>query len=103
MDGLNWSPERAYAGAVKKAILLRRRLPGKRVQMASVMAEHEWLVDHHAEAEKHSGRWIAILEGKIIADGKSFEQAYKKAEAKRPGTTPLVIYIPTRSEELLIL
>ena len=71
--------------------------------MASVAEEHEWLVDHHSEAERHSGRWIAILEGSIIAEGKSFEQAYKKAEAKRPGTTPLVLYIPKRSEELLIL
>jgi hypothetical protein len=71
--------------------------------MASVVTEHEWLVDHHEEAEKHSGRWIAILDGKIIADGKGFEQAYKKAEAKHPDTTPLVVYIPKRSEELLIL
>jgi Family of unknown function (DUF5678) len=71
--------------------------------MASVAEEHEWLVDHHSEAEKHSGRWIAILGGSIVADGKSFEQTYKKAETKRPGTTPLILYIPKRSEELLIL
>jgi hypothetical protein len=102
VDGLNWSPEGARPNSGESNIT-ERGLLTERVQMASIMAEHEWLVDHHVEAEKHSGRWIAILEGKIIADGKTFEQAYKKAEAKRPGTTPLVIYIPTRSEELLIL
>lgn len=46
--------------------------------MASLQREHEWLVEHHAEAERYAGRWIAILGEKIVADGKSFQQAYKK-------------------------
>ena len=71
--------------------------------MASPKEEHEWLVEHHKEAEKYSGRWIAILDGKIVADGRSFGAARRKAATKSTGGAPLVLYIPTKSEELLIL
>ncbi len=71
--------------------------------MASLQREHEWLVDHHAEVEKHSGRWIAILEGRIIADGKSLEQARDKAKSEHGEKTPLFLYVPKKSEEFLIL
>ena len=71
--------------------------------MASLREEHEWLVENHAEAEKHAGRWIAILDSKIVADGKSFRQTYTKVMSEHPGSMPLILYIPKKSEELLIL
>jgi hypothetical protein len=71
--------------------------------MSSLQREHNWLVEHPSEAEKYSGRWIAILGGRIVAHGKSFGQTRRKATAKHPATTPLILYIPKRSEELLIL
>ncbi len=71
--------------------------------MTSLQQEHEWLVEHHAEAERYSGRWIAILGEKIVADGKSFEQTHKKAMVEHRSAIPLVLYVPKRSEELLIL
>jgi hypothetical protein len=74
-----------------------------RPNMASLKGEHEWLVKHHAEAEKHSGRWIAIFDRKIVADGRSFGEAHKKATRKHPKQVPLVLYVPKKDEELLIL
>jgi hypothetical protein len=71
--------------------------------MASPKEEHEWLVKHHKEAEKYSGRWIAILDGKIAADGTSFGAVRRKAAGKNTGNAPLVLYIPKKGEELLIL
>jgi hypothetical protein len=71
--------------------------------MISIQQEHAWLVDHHSEAEKHSGRWIAILDEKMIADGRSFNKAHKRADALHPGKVPLIAYIPKKDEELLIL
>ena len=71
--------------------------------MATLQEEHEWLVEHHAEAEKYAGRWIAILDGRIAADGKSFRETHRKAISGRPSAVPLVIYVPKKSEELLIL
>lgn len=73
-----------------------------RRRMNSLQEEHDWLAEHPSEVE-YSGRWIAILGGRIGAHGKSFGQTHRKATAKRPATTPLILYIPKRSEELLIL
>ena len=71
--------------------------------MTSLQQEHDWLVEHHSEAEKHAGRWIAILEEKIVAEGSTYERAYKKAIKAHAGATPLVTYVPRKDEELLIL
>jgi hypothetical protein len=71
--------------------------------MATLQKEHDWLVKHHVEAEKYSGRWIAILDEGIAADGKSFQEAHEKATSKRPGAIPLVLYVPKKNEQLLIL
>jgi hypothetical protein len=71
--------------------------------MTSLQQEHDWLVEHHSEAERHSGRWIAILEGKIVAEGRSYEQAHRKAIKAHAGAVPLVTYVPRKDEELLIL
>jgi hypothetical protein len=70
---------------------------------SSLLQEHDWLVEHHSEAEKHAGRWIAILQGKMVAEGRTYEQAYRKAIKGRAGATPLVTYVPRKDEELLIL
>ena len=71
--------------------------------MTTVQDEYDWLVEHHREAEKHSGRWIAVLGGGIVADGKSFREAHRKATRERPDAVPLVLYVPKKNEELLIL
>ena len=71
--------------------------------MAAVQREYDWLVEHHKEAEKHAGRWIAILDGTIVADGKSFREAHRKATREHPNGVPLVLYVPKKNEELLIL
>ena len=61
------------------------------------------MADHPSEVEKYSGRWIAILGGRIVAHEKSFGQTHRKAAAKHPASTPLILYVPKRSEQLLIL
>lgn len=70
---------------------------------SSLQQEHDWLVEHHSEAEKHAGRWIAILQGKIVAEGRSYDLAYRKAIKTHAGSTPLVTYVPRKDEELLVL
>ena len=71
--------------------------------MTSLLTEHNWLVEHHEEAEKYGGRWIAILGQKIVSHGKTFEQAYRNAMRRHPGETPLITYILKKGEELLIV
>ncbi len=71
--------------------------------MTSLQQEHNWLVDHHKEAEKYGGRWIAILNQKIVAVGKTFQEAHRKASKQYPEKIPLVIYVPKKGEEFLIV
>jgi hypothetical protein len=71
--------------------------------MATVQKEYDWLVEHHAEAEKYAGRWIAVLDGRVTADGRSFREAHRKATKDNPDRVPLVLYVPKKNEELLIL
>ena len=70
--------------------------------MASVSVEHNWLVEHHAEVEKYGGRWIAIVE-ELLSNGKTLQEAYRKAVKRNPRKIPLVTYVPKRGEELLII
>jgi hypothetical protein len=73
------------------------------IYMATIGEEYDWLVEHHVEVEKHAGRWIAILDGKVAADGRSFREANTKAKKDHSNSVPLVIYVPRKGEELLIL
>ena len=52
----------------------------------------------------YSGKWIAILDNKIIAEGKDLRQVYKDAMEKSKSRTPLFEQIPEKDgEETLIL
>ncbi|MFZ1077153.1 MAG: DUF5678 domain-containing protein [Nitrosotalea sp.] len=52
----------------------------------------------------YTGKWIAILDKKIIAEGKDLKQVYKEAMKKSKSRTPLFEQIPEKDgEETLIL
>ena len=54
--------------------------------------------------ELYRGKWIAILDSKIIAEGKELAEVYGKALAVAKGRTPLFEHIPEKEqEETLIL
>ena len=71
--------------------------------MTSLQAEHDWLVEHHMEAERHTGRFIAILDQSIVVVGKTYYEVYQIAMKQHPGKIPLIIYVPKKGEELLIV
>ena len=39
-----------------------------------LMHEHEWRTEHAEELKKFEGKWIAILEDKVIAVGNSYNE-----------------------------
>ncbi|MEK6873965.1 MAG: DUF5678 domain-containing protein [Nanoarchaeota archaeon] len=43
---------------------------------------------------KYAGQWIAVVNGKVIANGKSFKEIYNKAKAKYPNEKPLFGKLP---------
>ncbi|MDE1763195.1 MAG: succinyl-CoA synthetase subunit alpha [Thaumarchaeota archaeon] len=56
------------------------------------------------DKQEYRGKWIAILDNKIIAEGKELQQVYKEATEKSKIRTPLFKQVPEKdSEETLIL
>jgi hypothetical protein len=52
----------------------------------------------------YEGRWIAILDKKIVADGATIEETYDKVAKMKLSRTPLYHRIPKREEaEVFIL
>ena len=46
----------------------------------------------------YQGKWIAILDKKIIAVGDTMTEAYEKALKEYPARTPLFCRIPNKGE-----
>lgn len=59
----------------------------------------EWLCEHQEISEKYRGKYIAIIDKKVVAHGKSLHEVLNIAE--RLGEEPLISFIP--QEETLIL
>ena len=55
----------------------------------------------HEEMRKYAGRYVAIMDGKVVASGKNLYQKIEEIERKHPNKKILVTYVPT--EDLLIL
>lgn len=59
--------------------------------------ESEYLMS--MEKEQYRGKWIAILDSRIIADGEDLSEVYKKAMDIAKDKTPLFEHIPEEDEE----
>ncbi len=65
-------------------------------------AESQFLMS--LDRDKYRGKWIAILDSKVIAEGKDITEAYNNAMKETKDRTPLFEYIPeTEEEQTLIL
>lgn len=49
--------------------------------------------------EQYRGKWVAILDSKIIAEGKDLPEVYRKALEISKNRTPLFEHIPEKEEE----
>ena len=56
-------------------------------EVESLIAAHEWCADHPEKLEKHPGKWVAVVEGEIVATGNTYGAAYKDAKRKFPKKT----------------
>jgi len=66
---------------------------------------NNYLLKHSLElSKKHPGKHVAMVGNKIIAIGKTFSEAYKKAIKDVPKGKKLgVFYLPTKDEILVAL
>lgn len=67
--------------------------------------DDEWITEHFEElVDKYEGKWIAIVNGKIVATGKSAVEVEEVAMKDNPEKLPSVILIPQKEDfECLLL
>ena len=49
-----------------------------------------------ADLSEYIGNWIAICEGKIVANGLNLKNVFNEAKIKCPSKKPLVIKVPEK-------
>ena len=54
------------------------------------------------DAERYAGKWIAVLDSNVIADGKNIEKVYMDALKISNGRIPLFEYVPLTDEIYLL-
>jgi len=71
--------------------------------MVIMAREQKWLVDHYDEVEQYTGKWVVILNNRVIAAGKTAKAALKRAKSKGVKGTPLVTKILPKDEKVHVL
>jgi len=65
--------------------------------------ELNWMSSHRKEVEKYAGKWIAVLDNKILASGNSVKEVVALAKKKAARKLPLVTKVPRKDEEMYVL
>lgn len=60
---------------------------------------YEWYVK--TDTSKYAGKWIAIVNQKVVASGKDAQKVYRRAREKYPRGRPSLAKVPTKG--ILIL
>ncbi len=68
----------------------------------TLQSEHKWLAGHPSAMENFSGKWIAVLGGKIVASGGSYEDVWSRVKTNSIEKMPLITYVLKPGEEQLI-
>lgn len=68
------------------------------------MNELEWLSSHPEEAEKYSGKWVAVTDKGIVASGESLSEVESSLKSKGMSLKEvMVMKMPRKDEEMSIL
>ena len=62
-----------------------------------------WVSRHTSELDKYAGKWLAVLNGKLLATGNSAKQVMEKVKQKGIHELPLVIKQPKKSDGWYVL
>lgn len=60
---------------------------------------YEWYIE--ADVSKYAGKWIAIVDQKVVANGEDAKKVYYEAKKKYPQKRPSLAKVPTK--DLLVL
>lgn len=50
---------------------------------------------------EYVGKWIAVIEGDVVAIGDQGKEVYEQAKSKFPSKIPLILRVPTNTVMLL--
>lgn len=68
------------------------------------MDAHEYLVKHSQElSEEYPGKYLAIVDDKVVAVSSSGHDAFGKAKKLFPGKEIYITYMPTDEETVTLL
>jgi hypothetical protein len=68
------------------------------------MEAYEYLLRHSQElSEKYPGKYVAIIEDKVVAVSRSAVQAFKEAKKKFLGDEIGIFYMPREEETVTFL
>ena len=65
--------------------------------------ELAWVSLHFDELEKYAGKWVAILEDKVIAVGDTVKEVMASVQESGVEESPLVTLVPPKDEEMYVL
>ncbi len=64
-----------------------------------VSKNYEWYI--RADTQRYAGKWIAIVDQRVVTSGDDAEKVYKEAKTKYPKKKPSIAKVP--SKEILVL
>jgi transposase len=64
-----------------------------------VSENYEWYVS--ADTKRYAGKWIAIVDQKVVASGEDAEKVYRKARSRYPRKKLSIAKVP--GKEILVL
>lgn len=64
--------------------------------------ENEFLMSME-DVEQYKGKWIAVLDKEIIAEGRILSEVYLDAIKKSKGRTPLFEHIPEKLDKQTLI
>ena len=64
------------------------------MSLAFVMENKNYNSFLKLDLSKHTGEWIVICNGKVIARDKNIKKAYEEAKKKCPTEKPLITKVP---------
>ena len=66
--------------------------------------DQKWIARHFSElVDKYAGQYVAVVEEKVVANGKSAREVEEEAKEKCSVTIPSVVLVPKQEDLLHVL
>lgn len=65
--------------------------------------ESIWISEHQKELAIYAGKWIAVIDEKVVASGKNVQEVMELCKKIKVTSLPLVTKIPRQDEEMYVL